>query len=429
MTPQRLFVVSGLCAAVLFTFITPPFRVPDEVGHFWRAITIADGHLIPRVEQQGGAASVSQGMSTLVFIFWRDAAAARDMRITREQVRLARELPLEPSKRARVVFPAGYTPLPYAPQAFAALIMRPFDVRPIITFYLGRLFNAIAYVVIIAVAIRVSTTLRWVFTAAALLPMALYLAASWAPDAMTIALSLLLTSLLLRGARTTRDLSMIVLCGVLVALCKPAYFLIVLLAIAVPIARRSWRVIILTATAVALTVSMWTASRMPVASRPDAHIDPNAQIECLEHEPMHFVRAFGSELRFDYVSQTIGRLGFLDIALPDAIIYMEVALLLLCAWSAGATIDAAVRVMSLIILLLSVAGIALASYVGWTPSCATHIDGLQGRYLLPIHPIALAVVSAPLIRREQFTAVVSLLCAVIANAVALHAVAAKYYLG
>ena len=42
-------------------------------------------------------------------------------------------------------------------------------------------------------------------------------------------------------------------------------------------------------------------------------------------------------------------------------------------------------------------GIFLASYLGWTPPCATFIDGVQGRYFLPIVPLAFLVISARLV--------------------------------
>lgn len=426
MTAQRLFVVAGLSAALLFTFVTPPFQVPDEVGHFWRAVSIAHGAVIPRVEPSGGVAQIPQGYSTLVYVFWRNTAGAPDVKITWPQFRTSWHVRLEAEKRATVTFPAGYTPVPYIPQVTAAIVTRLIPTRPVITFYLGRLFNAIAYVLLVALAIRITPALRWLFAAAALLPMGLYLAASWSSDAMTIAVSFLFAAALLRGSRTSRDAVLLAICGAAAGLCKPAYFLIAMLALVTPFARARWRAIVIAATAAGVAVAMWSAARTFAPVRPGTHIDPSAQMQCVRHEPARFLEAFRSEMRFDYVRQAVGRLGLLDVSLPDAVVWVELLLLLLCAWTAG-HVSASVRLIALLVSLATIAGIGLSLYIGWTPPCARSIDGLQGRYLLPIVPVLFAVAGGSLVRREQVTRFALALVATAANATALVAVALRYY--
>lgn len=430
MTPQRLFVVIGLTATVLFTFVTPPFQVPDEVGHFWRAVTIARGAIFPRMERSGGVAAVEKGLATIVNVFWKPTAGAEHVKITWSQFRTSKWVRVEPEKRVPVTFPAGYTPVPYLPQIAAALLTRAIPVRPVITFYLGRLFNAIAYIAIIALAIRTTPVLRWLFAASGLLPMALYLAASWSPDAMTIAASFLFTAALLRGSRNSRDLALLAAAGAFVGLCKPAYFLIALLALAIPAVRGSGRAIIIAASAAGVAVAMWNAARAFAPVRPDAHVDSAAQMDCLRRDPARFGEALMSEARvrgLDYVRQAVGRLGLLDVWLPEAIVWAELLLLLLCAWTGTAMIPAPVRVFAAIAALLTIGGIALSTYIGWTPPCARQIDGLQGRYLLPIVPLMFLVIGAPLIRREPMARLSLAAVATVANGIALAAVTSRYY--
>ncbi len=426
MTAQRLFVVVGLSAALLFTFVTPPFQVPDEVGHFWRAMSIAYGAVVPPVEARGGVARIPQGYSTLVYVFWRDIAGAPDEKIAWKQFQTSLEVRLEAEKSAVVTFPAGYTAIPYLPQVAAALVTRVIPVRPVITFYLGRLCNAVAYVLLIALAIRITPTMRWLFAAAGLLPMALFLAASWSSDPMTVATSFLLTAGLLRGAHTWRDIALLATCGAAVGLCKPAYFLIALLAVVTPFARVYWRAVVIAATAAGVAVAMWSAARTFAPQRPGAHIDPAAQIQCVRHEPSRFLEALRAELRFDYVRQAVGRLGVLDVPLPGALVWAELLLLLLCAWTAG-NVSGPVRGAALLVSLATIAGIALSLYIGWTPPCARSIDGLQGRYLLPVVPLVFAVAGAALVRREEITRLALAAVAICANATALVAVGWRYY--
>ena len=41
MTPDRLVLALGLAGGLLLVFVTPPFHVPDEPAHFFRAYQIA----------------------------------------------------------------------------------------------------------------------------------------------------------------------------------------------------------------------------------------------------------------------------------------------------------------------------------------------------------------------------------------------------
>ncbi|HSP13637.1 MAG TPA: DUF2142 domain-containing protein [Thermoanaerobaculia bacterium] len=427
MTTQRLFVIVGVCAVVLFTFVTPPFQVPDEVGHFWRAESIAHGALFPPMTARGAAAELPKGLASIVLVFWRTTP---DFKITYDEFHRARWVRLEPETRVPVILPAGYTPAPYIPQIVAATIGRVVHAIPVVTFYLGRLLNGLAFVAMVAMAIRIAPALRWVFAASGLLPMAMYLAASWSPDAMTIAASLLFTALLLRGARTPREAALLSAAGAFVGLCKPAYFLIALLALVVPIVRGSYRAIIIAATAAGVALAMWSAARAFVPARPGVRIDPAAQIDCIRHDPGVFGDAIVHEARLhglEYTEQGVGRLGLLDIRLPQAVITAELLLLLLCAWSGVEAPRMPVRLLSLLIVAATVAGIALSSYLGWTAVCARQIDGIQGRYFLPIVPLIFAVVSLPLVRREAIPRIVLLTVSAAANATALAAVIARYY--
>jgi uncharacterized membrane protein len=427
MTAERLFVVAGICALLAFTFITPPFQVPDEIGHFWRAETIAYGTIVPRMSPTGAVGEVPKDVAGLVQVFWRPTG---DVHITRDDFHRARWLRVGGESPVAVRFPAGYTPVPYVPQIAAALIGRFTHAIPLVTFYLGRLLNALAFLALAAIAIRITPVLKWLFTAVALLPMALYLGASWSPDAMTIAASLLFTAGLLRGVRTTGDLAFVAGMGAVVGLCKPAYFLIALLVFGVVVSRGSWRVVILAATALGVVLAMWNAKRAFVEARPGVRIVARAQIECIRSDPSVLRDAIVREARlhgFEYAEQAVGRLGLLDIWLSWPIVPAELLLLLLCAWSGAQAISMRVRLLALLIAIGTIGGIALSSYLGWTAVCARQIDGIQGRYFLPIAPLILAVVSVPLLRRDAIPRIAVTSIAAIANATAIVTLIARYY--
>ena len=45
--PQRFFLLTALTFGLLVIFITPPFQVPDEINHFYRAWQLSEGQFLP----------------------------------------------------------------------------------------------------------------------------------------------------------------------------------------------------------------------------------------------------------------------------------------------------------------------------------------------------------------------------------------------
>jgi uncharacterized membrane protein len=413
----RVFLIAAAAAGLAFTFVTPPFRVPDEVGHLWRAVGIAYGDVLPRSDARGSYSAIPNGIRMLPF-----AMGASETRVRRDHFTNAPNLELAESDRRIAHYPAGYTPVPYAPQIAAAFLGRTFDVLPIALFYLGRLFNLAAFIATIWLAIRIAPGGPWIFCAAALLPMSLYLAASWSPDAMTIALAFLFTAMVFRPDESSLRLAA---AGFLLALCKPAYFLIALVALVQQ--KRRTAAMAVAAALLGATLALANAARAQTP-RPDVKIDSAAQIRCLTEDPIRFVRFFGRHLAanaFEYSEQMIGRLGMLDIKLPAVAVWSEIALLLAAAL-AGGRLSARVRVVSAAVVVISTTGIFLSMYVGYSRSCNV-LEGVQGRYFLPLVPLALSVAGVSLRSVERVMPALTLAVAVSANAAGVVWVALRYY--
>ena len=46
LTPRRVFLVSAVLGGAAFIVTTPPFQVPDEPAHFYRAYSVSEGRLL-----------------------------------------------------------------------------------------------------------------------------------------------------------------------------------------------------------------------------------------------------------------------------------------------------------------------------------------------------------------------------------------------
>src|SRR5581483_5311844 len=115
--------------AIAFALITPPFQVPDEVGHCWRAYTIARGEIIPSMLNGRPSAAVPLGVRRLVANLWLATAGRSELKVGWPRLHAAVMIPLGRSNPVSVTFPAHYAPVPYAAAALGCWIGDTFDPR------------------------------------------------------------------------------------------------------------------------------------------------------------------------------------------------------------------------------------------------------------------------------------------------------------
>jgi len=412
-----------LCAAILLGFgaayalLTPPFEVPDEVGHYWRASSIAYGHVAPR-----GDVPMPRGLRAIVYWLWM---SRRGEPVDRTRVASARAAPLEPEIAMKVRPYALYSPAAYAPQVVAATIARLVRLRPYFGFYLGRFAALLAAAMAVVMAIRIAPEWRDVFETVAFLPMTLFLFASWSADAMTIAAAFLVSAFVLNG-RALRWPA-VVSSGWL-SLCKPAYALLALLFVFAAVRRRMKWIVIGVVIAGALVATTLTMSVMS-APRTDRPIDAHAQLRFIAAHPAALVRVLAGDLRKngrDYLESMTGRLGPYELKLPLAITLLLFASLIAAGVTSGPPLPPRVRIAIVAIVVAIV--VATLSYLYITSSIAGGdvIEGAQGRYLLPCLPLLLTTLR---IRRigARVPAAVIYAVAIVANVVALRALLVRYW--
>jgi uncharacterized membrane protein len=235
--PARCFLAVGAVVGVLLVCVIPPLGGIDEPAHFVRAYQISTGRLVPETplgESEGGGACIPADVSRQI----GELAYENFGRVVDLPDRSADELPAGPRGRcarreAFFDFSAfgWYSPISYLPQSATILVGRGLglDVRAMA--FVARLAGLAAYLALVFFAIRRSPFARWGLCAVALLPVALFQAAtSRAPDAITIGVGMLVLGAALRAMRGGTSVAdggsplaeRIALCMLLGAL-KPTY--------------------------------------------------------------------------------------------------------------------------------------------------------------------------------------------------------------
>ncbi len=405
-TPAVACFMLGLLGAVPLVFLTPPFEVPDEQQHFYRSYQLSELRLWGSVRGNGAGAELPSSLPELAETFLR----SRELYIFPSQPHpdplsetwkaLGRKL--EPDRREFVVFTgaAFYSPLAYVPQATAMAIGRSLGAGPLELLYLARFINAVTTISLVALAIRILPFAGEAALFSALLPMALYLYASVSPDALVIASAFLFTSIALRGLLKThwspRDLVSACLTGAIFCSLKPVYVPLLMIGLPAALRRKRTRHVLLVHAlifvfAIGVTLAWFgSTARMPVPVPFASSVSPSTQADFIATNPLGFLKTLARTLLSKwslYLSGIVGRLSWWQIVLPTHIYYLSIATMLFCL-TGRSDRD---RVLSRLeiawnVLLISASAILveLALYLAVSPVGSPFVEGVWGRYFVPL---------------------------------------------
>lgn len=176
-SPTLVFSIIALFFGSLIIFLTPPFSGGDEEAHFVRAYGISRGQLtVERYEEVElpqsyrktiGCIQTSTPVPGEIYTYdstgyGKDKTGA---------LSCAFSLPLDRQNSEGVYTTASsYSPTTYIPQVLAVWIGKLFNLPIVTMLYLMRVFVMLAYVAMIAFAIRLLPVRKWALVGVALLP-------------------------------------------------------------------------------------------------------------------------------------------------------------------------------------------------------------------------------------------------------------------
>jgi uncharacterized membrane protein len=446
------FLVYGLVAVALLAVNMPPFQNPDEPNHFQRAAQLADGHVIGTrftVQQEDGSSRITGGGLVDPAVL---AASAPFDRLPFQPDRKTTRADWSPKvhwSEARVTEDFYntilYPPPFYLPSVAGILIGRATDRTVLQTLVISRLLTGTAAVAVGAVAIALADGAAiWIF-ALLTLPMSLSQIASVSQDALLLSCSALAGALLLRAFRRPdkqHPLELPLLVGLLtlMAAARPPYAALSVLLLALPGLRLRWRIaalaIVITGVTGWLTliaVTAWSNQSFFLGT------DPVAQLRVLQSDPLAVIRIAAATLAqhgHSYLVEFVGKLGWLDTSLPGeyhvaARVMLGVAAIAAMLGLTGGRIGVGARAAIGLGVLLSAAGVFAVIYLTW-PVGNPVVDGVQGRYFLPIALAGTAFL--PAIGRGRWAPHYNRLLIAVAAfppvslAVIMQAVISRYYL-
>ena len=394
---QRLFLLLFLPLSLMMLLAMPIGRVPDEDSHLQRIFLLSEGQLFPSddrplTEPEGLLEGISDTDTTHADLARMRGEALSDTRVT-----------------SSAGFNTGVYPLiSYAPQALAMALVRLFTSDRLAVLYAGRLGGWLATVLLLYLAVRLLPRGRYGLIALCLMPVLLQEGMSASVDGLAMGAVSLLTAWTLRlrlsGGRLTgrHTLQAALLCLLTVA-CKMIYAPFILILLLLPAAQwgsrgakarslgAAWGItLVLSLGWLALCYVRYVAGQtMEEGVSGLGTILP--QLRSMLTHPLTLLSVLGRTVvsrAYSWLHTMLGSgLSALNISLPLAVLAVE-AVGLAAVWGTDDALPACglrgPRVLLPVCGLLSLLVMLIALYAWWNPYQAQLIEGLQGRYLIPL---------------------------------------------
>lgn len=421
--------LAGVFGAV-WSVVTPPFWGHDEITQFGRAYQVAHGGFTPeKIHDDRGPAWGGQVPVTINAL---SGYAFDDYNSKRDEPDPMIEDPhaydvlggLPVSKQTSQVWftnTAAYSPVPYLPAAAGIRLAEALDLNVGGMVLATRWAGLLAYLLIVGFAMRAlrGRRVQWLALTVAVLPIAVFQAGTVTADTVTNALALAVSALIVKslflGQRLSRPETVVALAAtILLPICKPTYVLLAMLTVLIPAQRLGfggterpalWQRALPWAAAAlgGVSFAVWmkiaapTGDGMSLMRGKDqwGSVRPGDQLKEILSDPGHFVSVFGDSIaRRDerWFTQFFGELGFAYIDVPALTICASLLAFAVSVGIADRMVGDRLRTwLVLLTMLASVAMIYVTLYMSFTPVGYFIIDGVQGRYFVPLALLTLAV--------------------------------------
>lgn len=452
LTPERAFLATAATFGLLFVLIIPPFQAPDEPNHFYRAYQVSTFHFLgERLDHVVGGHVPRSFIATsgrFQYLSFQPKQKAHLSNILHELLR-----PLAPNNMQTVSFAntALYSPLAYGPQALTIGIFGLMRVPPLALMYLARLSILATWLALMYYAMRTIPVGKWALAALALNPMAVFSGGSLSPDAIIMGVVFLMVALIVRELADKQTVTRAALWRIFavmaaLALLKPPYMLLAGLVLLIPIRKFASRKLYFQFMAGSLFLTMTLALgwllitkglyynyRLDFDPVYAAGISPGGQLGHILSHPLSYIHALARAIigvnGNPLVLEFNGVFGWLDTYLPlwlitASYIVMGIPLALT---SPIPSLTWPRRIFIFLLAGLTSISIVTLLYASWNQVGAGIIEGLQGRYFIPLTALLIPLTAGMLVKKEAIANLAVQRFVIVSNSAVL--VAALVFVG
>ncbi len=419
--PEKFFLLLAVIAGVIIPFRIQPLFGNDEIVHFPRAYHVQEGYAWTQHLSGYNYGGYLPSQIVAMNDHFREQVqnSSPDRAKIQELKQQYSHEKLYVNERKPLAFTSAgvYSPWAYGPAALGVGLARFLDLPLVWFVYLARISCFLIWALLVYWAIRLIPVGKYFLVTVALLPTSLVQASTIGMDGLVNGLAWVIVALTLavfakKVVLSPKLMAVIAMLSFYLATTKQGYALIAALPLIIPsslykLTRKQARAVRIAFGSLLVIISTWyisftesIAGILHFIQRPGLHVDSGDQIKYFLTHPITVTLAIlFAPLSLSYLNVYAGVVG----VLTNRLIYLPIAIIVLLyiAWVAVIVSmkgDKQLHPYRYRLLAASAAAfvgtfilINLALYISFTKVGNPTIEGVQGRYLLPLAPLLIGM--------------------------------------
>lgn len=402
---EKAFILIALIFGCMIAIITPPFQVPDEGAHFLRSFQISKGEVFEIKINNNIGGYFPNSIIDFMNNINPGLATHPEKKQSIESIKIYLHQPLKSDANSFKNINTPYFPIVYLPQSIGMTIGKILNLSPMLLLYLGRLFNLIAWSLLIYFAIKITPIGKKLFLILALTPMSLFQASSLSADAVTNGIAFLLVSLILYYTLNEniildrKKIGLIFLLVILISLAKQAYIVFSLLFLFIflkkNINKRKLAFQFILLLILQLTFyGIWTVMlNNSTLANTELVTRIHERLSFMINYPFYSINILINTIMTNfkiYLQGFIGDFGWLDAPLPNSFIAFYASIIFIVSLldnNNNIRLKAIHRIILFLTSFITIVCIFTLLFLTYNGAGSKIIEGVQGRYFIPIAPL------------------------------------------
>lgn len=393
---EKKFIICYTIIGLFYLFFFPIGSLPDEYNHFYRSYEVSRGNLMSKKCKVDNG--YYAGCNTITDEITNAITNSNKYKNISDALKYKYN---KNSPKRWITFTniSMYSFVCYIPQALGILIGRILHLPILIWAYLARLFNFIMFILLLYFSLKHIPYKKTTIFFISLLPITLQEVVSMAADCMAIGVSIAFVSYILflkesDSKITYKQTLLILVFSLLLSMSKLVYLPVCIFSFILPSKKfKNQKSKFLILGFILIFVGLLNLIWLKIASQfllsIEGNANPNLQMNLILHKPWIFLIAIYNTFTqsFDYyVNSTLGSsLGLFDISISNIYVKFNVIVLsLLILFDKINNKKNQLNYFSLFISICVILLISTSLYLDWTSVGSNIIDGIQGRYFIPI---------------------------------------------
>jgi len=397
---EKLFLTFMIPIGIMFVVLFPVGFAPDEDSHMYKAYDLSCGNFItPLGEDNKGDIYVPQKMVEII-----ESISKKDKNIysvTHEYMQ--KETDYNQTVPVQTIAKT-YSIVNYLTSGLTFFIARAFNINILLAAYIAKLVNFIMFIIVGYYCIKVIPFGKLLLSIYMFIPMIIQQACSLSADAIINCLAILFITYNLKLLYQEKDISVkqrIIynLIAISLSLCKYVYFPLVFMSLLlirnknISKKNRNTLIIVSIFTSILATALWYLFSQKYIDVREYIKINeikPFEQLAFILKNPFNYIQiiwdTFEKNGEFYLLTFVGSELGCLDINIPKInILIMLLGLVLLPFLEKNnLSFERKQKVLIILIFVILILLIMTGLYMTWTSVGGEIINGVQGRYFIPV---------------------------------------------